>query len=245
MSSVRSIIQQLAPRQSFQLKRIWLLLFVVALYVLLCITVQLRLWTGFDLAVTVFLDRQVPRLLDRSLSAFSLIGSAEVTGLFVLAYAFFFCPKESRLWLVVLFALIALFESIGKYIIFQPSPPDIFYHNVPLLSLPTGSIKTPFSFPSGHSARSVFVGVLLISWVLRSRIGTRGKQAMLVLVAVSEIVMLITRVSLGTHWSTDVVGGALLGTALALPWLYSLKPALVPFPYRIPLQPGPRGDGQC
>ncbi len=238
MSVVRALMARLFPGQTLGLKRIWLFLFVVALYVLLSVTVQLRLWTGFDFTTTLFLERQVPRSLDPSLSVFSLIGSAEVTGLFILAYAFFFCPQGSRVRLVVLFMLIAFFEWIEKNVIYQPAPPDMFYHYVLPISLPTASVETPYSFPSGHSARSVFVTIVLVAWIYQSRVGARAKQALLGLLAVGEIIMLVTRVSLGEHWSLDVIGGALLASALSLPWLYSLKPASFPLPSRFSVQPG-------
>ncbi len=219
------------------LRRVWLFLFVAALYVLLALTVHLRLWAEFDLAATQFLDR-VPRALDPPLSVFSLIGSAEVTGLVVLAYALFVCPTGSRVRLIVLFALIAFVEWIGKNVVFQPGPPAIFYHSVLPFSFPTFRVGTPFSFPSGHSARSVFVIFVLVVWIRHSRLGAQSKHALLGVLATGETLLLATRVSLGEHWSTDVIGGTLLATALVLPWLYSLKPASFPLFSKLSVQPG-------
>jgi membrane-associated phospholipid phosphatase len=241
LKSARAAFGRLIPAQAPGLKRIWLFLFVAALYVLLGLTVHLRLWAAFDLTITLFLD-QVPRSLDPSLSVFSLIGSAELTGLFILAYTFFFCPPGSRVRLVVLFALIAFLEWVGKNVFYQPSPPGVFYHYVLPFSFPTSSVETPYSFPSGHAARSVFVTLVLVVWIQQSRIGARGKQALMGLLAIGEIVMLLTRISLGEHWFSDVIGGILLATALVLPWLYSLKPASFPLPSRISVQPGSPGD---
>lgn len=228
MSAARSLSGNALSRQGPGRKRIWLVLIVAALLVLLASTVDLRLWTAFDLTITQFLERLVPRSLDLWLSLFSLIGSAEVTGLFILAYALFVCAPALRVRFVVLFILIALLEWIGKTVINQPGPPGMYYHYMLPFSFPTASVETPFSFPSGHSARSVFVTIVLVVWIRQSRVGGRWKQALLGVVTVGEIIMLVSRVSLGEHWSTDVIGGALLATALALPWLFGLESTSFP-----------------
>jgi membrane-associated phospholipid phosphatase len=237
LRAVRAVFDKLIPGKNLDQKRIWLFLFIAALYVLLALMVQLRLWAGLDLTIALFLH-QAPRSLDALLSVFSLIGSAELTGLFILAYVFFSCPPGSRVRLVVLFVLIAFLEWVGKNAIYQPSPPRILFHYVLPFSFPTSGVKTPYSFPSGHSARTVFVAFVLVVWISQSRIGARGKQALLGLLAIGVFVMLVTRVSLGEHWFSDVVGGILLSTALVLPWLYSLKTTSFPLPSRFSAKPG-------
>jgi membrane-associated phospholipid phosphatase len=205
-------------------KPVWFFHFVTALFVLVSLTVHLRLWAGFDLASALFLQSLTPRSMDPALSVFSLIGSAEVTGLIILVYAVFFCPRGSRIRLVGLFVLIALFEWIGKNLVYQPGPPNIFYRYVLPFSFPTSGVHTPYSFPSGHSARTVLLTIVLVVWIRQSHFGMAAKQILLAVLALGEMLMLATRVTLGEHWSTDVIGGVLLATCLALPWLYSLKP---------------------
>ncbi|WP_405801160.1 phosphatase PAP2 family protein [Streptomyces sp. NBC_01506] len=70
------------------------------------------------------------------------------------------------------------------------------------------------SFPSGHAmTATVTIGVLL--WLLR-RYGVRGPLwgVALVVGVVSVIGVGFTRVWLGVHWSSDVVGGWLFGACL-------------------------------
>ncbi|WP_103531618.1 phosphatase PAP2 family protein [Streptomyces sp. SM11] len=70
------------------------------------------------------------------------------------------------------------------------------------------------AFPSGHAMTAV-VSCGLLVWVLRlygSGPGARG--AALGVAVASAVGVAATRVYLGVHWLTDVVGGALLGVAL-------------------------------
>ncbi|MFH8243016.1 phosphatase PAP2 family protein [Streptomyces sp. NPDC018321] len=68
------------------------------------------------------------------------------------------------------------------------------------------------AFPSGHAMTATFVCGLLV-WLLLHYDTTRGVRLTALAVAVVSVVGVgVTRVWLGVHWATDVVGGWLLGT---------------------------------
>src|SRR5690606_5201006 len=72
------------------------------------------------------------------------------------------------------------------------------------------------SFPSGHTtAATVFA--LCCVWALSPRVrrdgGRRGMRALWLGAAGYALVVGWTRVWLGVHWSSDVLGGWLYGTA--------------------------------
>lgn len=70
------------------------------------------------------------------------------------------------------------------------------------------------AFPSGHAMTAVVTCGLLV-WVLRLYgAGPGARGAALAVAVVSAVGVAATRVYLGVHWLTDVVGGALLGVAL-------------------------------
>lgn len=79
------------------------------------------------------------------------------------------------------------------------------------------------SFPSGHTAGTAVlcVSLLVLAWPGLSR-RARGGGAVIAAVAVAAVGA--SRVLLGLHYVTDVLGGALLGTATAL----ALTPMLTP-----------------
>ncbi|MGV9315735.1 phosphatase PAP2 family protein [Streptomyces sp. NPDC003691] len=72
------------------------------------------------------------------------------------------------------------------------------------------------AFPSGHAMVAAVVCVLLL-WLLR-RHGVRGRAwtAAVTVAAVSVAGVGLTRLYLGVHWPSDVLGGWLMGTGWAL-----------------------------
>jgi membrane-associated phospholipid phosphatase len=83
-------------------------------------------------------------------------------------------------------------------------------------------LHTSLSFPSGHatSTSALAVTVVVLAWTsARTR---RTQVAATVLVAwpgaVAVVLVAADRVLLGRHFPTDVVGGVLVGTAVALLW---------------------------
>ncbi|MFE6773874.1 phosphatase PAP2 family protein [Streptomyces fimicarius] len=70
------------------------------------------------------------------------------------------------------------------------------------------------AFPSGH-AMSAVVSCGLLVWLLRLYgAGPGARGAALAVAVVSAAGVAATRLYLGVHWLTDVVGGALLGVAV-------------------------------
>jgi membrane-associated phospholipid phosphatase len=76
---------------------------------------------------------------------------------------------------------------------------------------PILEVSYPYPYPSGHMLRSVILlGAVFVLWP--NRIGRVAILTVLLGVAAS-------RIYLGVHWTSDVIGGALLGVA-ALAWVF-------------------------
>jgi membrane-associated phospholipid phosphatase len=87
--------------------------------------------------------------------------------------------------------------------------------NRPRPDLIAGGVAAPglHSFPSGHVAQAAAsYGILIYLWITHTRSSLERVFAVLCWVALVSAVGL-ARLRLGAHWPSDVVAGALLGTA--------------------------------
>ncbi|MGW8066072.1 phosphatase PAP2 family protein [Streptomyces ziwulingensis] len=110
--------------------------------------------------------------------------------------------RWTAVWLGTSCLLGSLFQQALKAAVNRPRPvwPD-----------PVDSAHFA-AFPSGHAMTATFVCGLLV-WLVHDRGAARGaRSTALALAVVSVAGVGVTRVWLGVHWATDVVGGWLLGT---------------------------------
>lgn len=175
-------------------------------------------WQKTDFDTTVKLQDHLPRRFDGIFSYFSLLGSAEVTIGFCLVLVFLSLLRKKWLailgWLIIIPASMA--EVFGKLVLFHPGPPVFFHRSLLPTSLPSFYVHTDFSYPSGHMTRTIFIVTVFICMVILSSRHIISKfMAFCTLIALAAL-MGLTRVYLGEHWLSDVLGGGLLGAGTGL-----------------------------
>lgn len=113
---------------------------------------------------------------------------------------------SEALWLIINSALIA---GVGNYLI-------KFAFQRPRPSVPHLVTETHFSFPSGHAMGSMlFYGTLIV--ILPILISNpRLRLAAQILLGLLILLVGISRIYVGVHYPTDILGGYLLGTAWIL-----------------------------
>jgi membrane protein DedA with SNARE-associated domain/membrane-associated phospholipid phosphatase len=161
--------------------------------------------TNFDLALTTWIRAHTTPLGDRIFTAVSLIGSPyAMAAVGVIGAAIIVVRRkwlELAAW-VVGFMGAGVLSYILKIVIQRPRPVGAvaFLHG------------ESFSFPSGHALGSL-VGYGMLAYVIGSNwIPTaRGRFRLVIATAVLVVAIGISRLYLGVHYFSDVVGGYAVG----------------------------------
>jgi undecaprenyl-diphosphatase len=158
-----------------------------------------------------------PRWLEESmrdvtaLGGFTFLTFASV--LLIAALLFWRRRREALVFATVVLATLASSELLKLF--FGRARPDL---------VPHGSIVYSASFPSGHSTLSAAV-FLTAAVILASLVSEpRAKAFILAIGALVVVAVGISRVYLGVHWPTDVLGGWALGAGWALLARILLRP---------------------
>lgn len=190
-------------------------LFCTFLFTWFSYTVAKERWQKIDFDTTVKVQDHISRRFDGVFSYFSLLGSAELTIGFCVVFALLALIRMRWLavggWLMIVPASLA--EVFGKLVVFHPGPPVFLHRSILPTGLPSFYVHTNFSYPSGHMTRTIFIITVFASLMIFSSKNYSYKFTTLSLLISLAFMMGMTRVYLGEHWLSDVIGGALLGSA--------------------------------
>lgn len=178
-------------------------------------TVAKEHWLQIDFDTMVKLQDKISRRFDVEFSYFSLLGSAEITMGFCVVMALLALVRRRWLailgWLVIVPAVVA--EIFGKLVLFHPGPPVFFHRSILPTGLPSFYVHTNFSYPSGHMTRTVFIVTVFAVLTFFSSRSFPSRFIILCFLGLLAFMMGMTRIYLGEHWFSDVIGGSLLGIA--------------------------------
>ncbi len=124
--------------------------------------------------------------------------------------------RVRALLLPVLFGLLVGAELFGKTVVHHPAPPFFMLKN-PTTVFPTYHVWEEYSYPSGHAARALFIGLFSFSFfAVRRRVTLRKKVVVGLVAGIYVFFVSVSRIYLGHHWLSDVAGGWLLGGGMSL-----------------------------
>lgn len=150
-----------------------------------------------------------PREVENAVMHLSALGSGVVTGLFTLIAAMFLFLSRRRAYALLVLACaggtlaaMALLKSVYG----RPRPTSVTHID------PPGSL----SFPSGHSMISAALYLTLAVMIARALPERRLRIFVIATGAFLAILVGFTRLYLGVHYPTDVLGGWIVGLSWAL-----------------------------
>lgn len=112
--------------------------------------------------------------------------------------------NKKDIWVGIHLLIIQGMNRIIKALVKRPRPPQI-YHLVK---------ETNYSFPSGHSMSAMIGYGLLIIEVYQSSL--KYKKLIMTLLAMMILLIGLSRIYLGVHYFSDVIGGFLLSLSYLL-----------------------------
>lgn len=142
----------------------------------------------------------------------TFLGSA--TGIIILTIILFLIikNKQQNILLGANLCIITLINQILKYLIMRPRP------NIFRIVEESG-----YSFPSGHSMVSMAFYGYLIYLVYQNMKNKYLKWFLIITLAILIILIGISRIYLGVHYTTDVLGGFLISLSYLIVYTHITK----------------------
>jgi undecaprenyl-diphosphatase len=168
----------------------------------------------FDLKISHELQEVKNPVLDLVMQDVSALGETWIAIILVGAVSFFFVIRRQFLKAGFVLATASNFvlTSVLKVLVARPRPPDFSLNPVDMFPM-----VNQYSFPSGHVLFFVvFFGfIAYLAWIFHD-----GRVRIPVIAGCGLLILLIglSRVYLGAHWASDVLGSYIIGAL----WLFFL-----------------------
>ncbi|MCL4359638.1 phosphatase PAP2 family protein [Patescibacteria group bacterium] len=182
-----------------------------------------------DFATTVRLQNHIPPRFDELMADGAVFADPFVSSFLVFVTSGYVLLKyrgrKKLLGFLIPVAFVALtvIEFYGKNFVPHPGPP-FFMVKHPTTIFPEFTVIQPFSYPSGHAARITFLALVLfgLTTIRQCSNVTMLKKHWIQTAVISTILVAylvfvaVSRIYLGHHWLSDIIGGFLLGASCAL-----------------------------
>ena len=188
--------------------RKWLILALSIVFIILTILVKLNMLTSFDNVFYNLIAFDINDLLINIYKLITFLGST----LFIISMCVFFLIlfiilKKKNHGLIVTSVVIisTLINNLIKIIIARERPNVISFVT-----------EHSYSFPSGHTMAATTLYGILIYFVLKSNMNKKLKIALSVVLGLLPVLVAFSRVYLGAHFMSDVIGAIIMSTILLL-----------------------------
>ena len=188
--------------------RKWIIIGLTLLFVLLSVLITTNLIKPFDTFMYELITYGMNDITTIIYKAITFLGSTLFIVLLCIVFLILFIVlKKKNIGLVISSVLIisTLFNNLLK-IIFCRTRPDV----IKLVH------ESSYSFPSGHTMASVSMYGILIYILIKSNINKKIKITLITILGILPILVGLSRVYLGAHYVSDIIGGFIVSIILLL-----------------------------
>ena len=188
--------------------RKWWIIGLCTIFILLTVLVKLNLITGFDTFMYEIITFNISDIFTTLYGVITFLGS---TAFIIFLCAFFLIIftliKKRNIGLVISAVLIisTLVNNVLKLILQRPRPEVLAFVE-----------EHSYSFPSGHTMAAVSMYGILFYIILKSNMNKKIKIVLNIILTLIPILVAISRVYLGAHFISDVIGAYLVSSILLL-----------------------------
>ncbi len=162
-----------------------------------------------DIAISTELQKNVSIFFDTILRVVSFLGDPlmAAAGVIVTAIILIALQYQREALFMLLIPAADFVGTVIKNIVARPRPSDLF---ITIYEQASGS-----SFPSGHVIHAtVFFGYLFVLMFVVKKLPSTVRIVIAIFSLLMIMLMSVSRVYLGAHWASDVIGGYLVGFVL-------------------------------
>ena len=153
--------------------------------------------------------------LENMYRVFTFLGStAFIVGACLAIFVIFIIIKKKEIGFVIVGSVVisTIVNNVIKLIFRRPRP-----------EVRRLVVEKSFSFPSGHTMAAVTLYGILIFFVMKSKLKKNIKLAISIVLGLLPICVAVSRIYLGAHYASDVIGAAITSTALLLVETYFIS----------------------
>ncbi len=192
--------------------RLYIASFLTLIFIILSILVKLDLVSSIDTFIYNLCTFKMNNIINGIFKVITFFGSTPfIVALSVILFVvFLICKKKNMAYLTASVIIISTILNNVIKIIVMRSRPEV-------LKL---VIETSYSFPSGHTMASVTIYGILLYLVNKTDLKSGLKNILRVILIILPILIGISRIYLGAHFATDVIGAYLVSSILLLVTTY-------------------------